>query len=303
MDIVKTIKSNFFKIISYGLFGLLCFFTFFFIRFPFDLLVKNTISALEREYNLDISVKESGYSFPSGIKLTGLDIRDYEGKSFSYEIEKLKIKYPLSSIFFIREGFDFDATAFDGEIYGSIEFDEDTIFLDIKTSEDINLQKTFPEVTKKGFSLAGMAKINLEGDVSEEDIKTFNGSGRVEISKGTINNISPLLPVIPVEKAIFEFESSRGRNSFKKIDIKGEGVAIKGQGNLDIRKKIEDTSIKLKLFGEYDPSTETGKAISLLGLKGKKNIPIELSGPLLKPTLKIEGKSFWNMRSRQRKRR
>jgi len=276
---------------------------FFLIKFPFDIFVDNFLSSIEKEYNLEISVRESGYSFPIGIQMTQINVQDNKDNFINYNIDNIKIKYPLFSLFFLKKEFAFEADAFDGTIYGLIASDTDAIYLNINTSNEIDLQKTLPEITKNGLSLTGLTKINIEGIISGNGIKTFSGSGKVEISSGQIRNVSPLLEIIPVEKAILEFESSRGRNAIKNIKIEGDGVIIKGQGTIKIGKTFNDTTLKLKLFGEYEPSTKTGKTISLLGIKGKKNVPIEFSGPLSKPTLKIEGKSFWNKRSRKAKRR
>lgn len=303
MNILKRVKNNFIRFFFYIFFGLFCFLIFFLIKFPFDIFVDNLLSSLEKEYNVEISVRESGYSFPIGIQMAQINIKGNNDNLINYDIDNIKVKYPFFSLFFFKKEFAFETDAFDGTIYGLIASDTDGIYLNIKTSKEINLQKAFPEITKKELSLTGLTKISIEGIINNNDIKAFSGSGKVEISSGQIRNVSPLLEVIPVEKALLEFESSRGQNAIKNIKIEGNGVIIKGQGIIKIGKTFNDSSLNLKLFGEYNPSTETGKTISLLGIKGKKNIPIEFSGSLSKPTLKIEGKYFWNKRTRSAERR
>ncbi|RMF93956.1 MAG: type II secretion system protein GspN [Candidatus Schekmanbacteria bacterium] len=305
MAILKNIKGNFLRISLYTIFGIICFFFFFLIKFPFDIFVQNALSTIEKNYDINISIDESSYSFPIGVKLTKVNISAGEDNSLEYSIDEVKIKYPLFSFLFFKKEFAIYANAFDGSIYGSFESNNEGIYLNISTTKAINMEKAIPETSKNGFALIGMTNFKIEGIIVDNDLRTFSGRGKIEISKGAIKNISPLLKAIPVEKADLEFESSRNRSAIKNINIEGNGIRIKGQGTLKTGKTLSDSILKLKLFGQYDPSTGVGKTISLLGIKGKKNIPIELSGPLTKPTLKIEGKTLWNKKSpkdRKRKR-
>lgn len=289
MNILTDIKKNFLTVFLYTLYGIICFMVFLLIKFPFDKVVDNAISGIENDYQYKITKQKSGYAFPIGVSFSGVEIQNTAVDSKPYQLEKLKITIPLSSIFFLKKEVNFSADGFEGKLDGSIRLDTDRISLKVDTSKEVEISKLLSGNDKKKMRLKGPAKFSFNIVMQKDSARTVSGNGQIDITGGQLENISPFLKSLKLDKAGFVFEATRGRGNVKNFIIEGSGVKINGGGTFKVGESLDKTNIKLKLFGEYDTSHEVGKAISLMGIKGKKNVPVELSGPISNLSIKVEG--------------
>jgi hypothetical protein len=179
---------------------------------------------------------------------------------------------------------------FGGEVYGPLRAElGPTIRYEVKlTASQIQLEEFGRHNLGPNAPLSGVAGGNLYLAGQGADLSNLRGSGTIDVPNGKIYNLPPLLDLIKVlglrapdrtafEEAHAEFDIRGQRVHANKIELFGNAVSLRGQGELN----IDGTDLNL------DFNADWGRITQVLPV-GIKKIPPAISDQLLR--LKLRGR-------------
>lgn len=176
-----------------------------------------------------------------------------------------------------------------GEVYGPIkvEFGPSIRYELSLTASRVKLEEFARQNAALKSELSGEASAQLYLSGRGDDLDTLKGNGRIDVPKGKIENLPPLVNLLKFlalrlpdrtafEEAHAEFEVQGQRVHVSRLDLFGNAISLRGQGDLDL------TGSNLAL----DFNADWARLAQVLP-PGIKQIPPAISNQLLR--IKMRG--------------
>lgn len=281
-------KKKWLTVLGYTLFGLLMFFIFFYLTFPFHLLELKLISALEEESGCKIVVDQTGFHFPSRLSWKGIRGSCPQPAFARWKIDSLNADLaPLPLLLSRRGEVDFQVKLAGGEMAGHVT----AIQKSGAPSFSLNARGKKLDLAQLGF--AGLLDLEGEGSWSGQDILKGKGTVTFTLEGAKFKEIGKW--AVPIGEV--SFSSVRGKIFWKNGAVGLERFTAEGQevdlssegGNLLLREPLAGSLITLTLKATPKGSLQQVATLFVQGYSGREPLTLGMKGPLGQPQISLNG--------------
>ncbi|MFQ5580287.1 MAG: type II secretion system protein GspN [Nitrospiria bacterium] len=283
-------------VLGYVFFGLIMFFLFLYLTFPFHLLTSKLVLALEEKSGCEISVNESRLHFPARVVWMGVRTRCVNRSFFPGDERDLDLNMPTIEVHVApfpvlmgrRGKIDFRIELGDGVLSGNLTVNQ--------RGEQISytLSLEGEKIDLASFGESGHLDLEGNGDWIDQDF--FNGKGVVSLAlkEGRITKIGSW--TIPI--GTLSFSDIRGKMSWGKgrvivdrFSARGSEVDIQAEsGNLILRKPLDGSLVTLTLKAMPKGDLKRTATLFIRGYTGRKPMILGVRGPLRRPQISMNGR-------------
>ena len=213
--------------ISYAAFGVAIFAGFLVATFPYS----STLSDLLAPLGYQLSSAGQSFSFPFGVKLTGVRVtsKDAPGAPAVFESPSITIAPSLLSLLMLHPGVSVKTALYDGAAKASARRASGGIALTVEL-DGVNLAR------QPAFSIAGLSAAGIVAGAGDFWISPSNAAantGKGELSGVEMNVRFPFAPQpVRLGKAHAEFKLDAGVLTIAKFTSSGDDLSITASGSV-----------------------------------------------------------------------
>jgi type II secretion system protein N len=276
-------------ILGYSFFGLLMFFIFFYLTFPFHLLELKLISTLEKESGCKIVVDQKGFYFPSRLSWKGIRGTCPQPAFAQWKIDSLHADLaPLPLLWSRRGEVDFTVGFAGGEMSGHLTAAQKN------GNPSFSLETRGKKLNLAQFGLSGLLSLEGTGDWSGQDI--LKGKGAVSFALETAKFKEIAGWVVPIGEVSFSNVRGKlfwhnGTIGIERFFAEGDEVDLTSEGgNLLLREPLAGSMITLTLKAMPKGSLQKVATVFVQGYSGREPLTLGIKGPLGQPQISLNGK-------------
>lgn len=277
----------------YAAFFIILFLLFFAVRFPLREIKIWALSKAADSAELNIWIADVSLLLPVGLELEDFLIARKDRTLVLPQINVLGIRANPFKLMGARKEAGFYVVN-GGEGKGIIAIEGDSAEISIE-SQHIRIGGLKLE---NGVSLES-GTISINGALTlSADYRKGKGSLDVEGKDIFLKNASPFLTELPLKEVKAKVDKNGANLTLKALVFQVEGLLFNGRGSMSLKKPAQNSSLDLSGKVELSHNGDTGPLSGMLamirGLTGNKNsFTVQLSGTLLRPDLKIDGKKLF----------
>lgn len=297
---MKIQKGTLYQIIGYALFGLVNFFVFLYLTFPFDLLEKKALQTLEVESGCRIAVSQSRFALPVKVSVRGvkascprrLFVRGKPGE-VTLKLKSADLTLSLLPFLINRRGeIDIEAALFGGGISGHLSIErkgEEAAYRLVAEGKALNIAEV-------DSGLSGQVTMKGEGTWMTKDFSKGIGQLSLTLDQGRFKEIGGW--TIPVGEVSFSKIEGRlsmrnGRIIVEQFSAEGETADLQnGSGSLLLRSPMDRSIVNLSIRALPKGSIKEMASLFIQGYTGRDPLKIRINGPLQTPQISLNGRPF-----------
>jgi len=265
--------------IAYGAAGAILFIAFLFATFPYA----DALSGVLQPMGLRISSRETGISFPIGIKMTGVTLDSILDGRPVFQSDQLRITPSLLSMLIGAPGVKLHANAYGGNLELRAHRSGDATALSFSGS-DLLLER-YTAIRALGLNLGGA----FSGDgtllVSQQGVAADRGEINLAASNASFR-LFPGSPPIKIGNLIATIKLDKGKLTLEKMASHGGDLTISGRGVIELEPNLPDSGVAIRFQLETTPVARAQLGILLNFLPHPPNsTPYFIHGTLGAPSL------------------
>jgi type II secretion system protein N len=265
--------------IAYGAAGAILFVTFLFATFPYA----DALSGVLQPMGLRLGSRESGISFPIGIKMTGVSLDSViDGRSV-FQSDQLRISPSLLSMLIGSPGVKVHADAYGGKLELRARRSGDATSLSFSGS-DLLLER-YTALRTLGLNLGGV--LSGDGDLLISQQGVAADHGEINLSGAdALFRLFPGSPPIKIGKLVATIKLDKGKLTLEKMESHGGDLTISGRGVIELEPYLPDSGVAIRFQLETTPVARAQLGILLNFLPHPPNAtPYFVHGTLGAPAL------------------
>jgi len=225
--------------IAYVAAGAILFVTFLFATFPYA----DAISGVLQPMGLRLGSRESGISFPIGIKMTGVSLDSVIDGQAVFQSDQIRITPSLLSMLIGSPGVKVHADAYGGKLELRARRSGDATSLSFSGS-DLHLER-YTAMRALGLNLGGT--FSGDGDllVSQQGVATDHGEINLTAADALFR-LFPGSPPIKIGDLIATIKLDKGKLTLEKMESHGGDLTISGRGVIELEPNLPDSVVAIK---------------------------------------------------------
>jgi len=265
--------------IAYVAAGAILFVTFLFATFPYA----EAISGVLQPMGLRLGSRESGISFPIGIKMTGVSLDSIIDGRAVFQSDRLRITPSLLAMLIGSPGVKVHADAYGGKLELRARRSGDATSLSFSGS-DLHLER-YTALRALGLNLGGAFSGDGDFLISQQGVAADHGEINLAAADALLR-LFPGSPPIKIGNLIATIKLNKGKLTFEKVDTHGGDLTISGRGVIELEPYLPDSGVAIRFQLDTTPVGRARLGILLNFLPHPPNsTPYFIHGTLGAPAL------------------
>jgi|YelNatPaOPRAMG01_1025707.scaffolds.fasta_scaffold11542_1 type II secretion system protein N len=265
--------------IGYIAVGVVLFFVFLAASFPYAELLSSVLGPA----GLEISSQGQQVSFPFGVRMTGVSLREVSGRRLLIKSSDVQVSPSLLSFLMLSPGVNVKASLYGGVLRVRMRRRGNLIALDFNL-ENLHPGR-YPALRALGASLRGTLSAKGSLELSPEDIAADHGNVAISGSGIAVSAIRGMAPVRLGEiHAVAALE--HGKLTLRSAQTSGGDLMFSGRGVMMLSRVLAESEMAIRFQLRAAPAAQARLAF-LLGMLPHPPgpTPYLIGGTLAAPTL------------------
>lgn len=290
-----------FRIILYPLTGLVFFFIFFFILFPFDSIKSRVEAQVEQGLGgqYEVTIGELSPAFLTGIELDAIEIRSRgpAAEGLAARLDNAIFRFQLLPLLWGNKKVKFVIASKGGELAGRLAAVDDLVQVRAEL-ENFDLSKWPLLVEPLGLKLTSQVDAEVDMELYPRAPLRNNGSLKLAIAELKMDRSSLqglfTLPAMELaskgSKSKLDIVMHRGTIEIRELTLKGNDVDLTMSGKIYLAQRLENYRFNLR--GKLGFSDAAGKELPFLVIVEKERgadglYPVTITGQVRRPNIRV----------------